>query len=94
MDAGRLESKERADLRETALAWLATGLAFWTKQAAHDDPEARQLVLQTLKRWQKDRSLACVRDQDGLLKLSEMERQPWRKLWDNVDDLLAKVAPR
>jgi len=32
-----------------------------------------------------------VRDADALAKLPEAERETWRKLWADVDALLAKV---
>jgi hypothetical protein len=35
--------------------------------------------------------LAGVRG-DALAKLPEAEREPWKKLWEEVDGLLAKVG--
>ena len=47
---------------------------------------------QRLAHWQQDTDLASVRDQEGLAKLPEDERQQWRRLWDDVAALLVRAA--
>jgi tetratricopeptide (TPR) repeat protein len=93
-DAATLEEKERAGVRMQALDWLQADLALWTKVADNDNPKAREAVQETLKHWQTDADFAGVRDKDALAKLPEAERDPWRKLWDDVDAILVRVEPK
>jgi hypothetical protein len=91
-DADKLDEKERARLRQRALEWLRADLALWTKLAENDNPKARDAVQQTLKHWQTDADLACLRDKDALEKLPEAERDEWRKLWDDVAAVLKRAS--
>jgi hypothetical protein len=36
--------------------------------------------------------VAGVRDADALKKLSAEEQEPWRKMWDDVAELLTKAG--
>ncbi len=91
VDSG-LDDKERARLRSQALDWLRIDLNAWDKRR-RDGPKAGPEIQKTLQDWQKDSDLAGVRDADALAKLPEAEREAWRKLWADVDALLAKVDP-
>jgi tetratricopeptide (TPR) repeat protein len=84
-DAGKVDDKERARLRQLALAWLRADLAAWRR--ATD----RALIQRTLKHWQQDADLPSVRDKDALAKLPAAEQQAWQKLWAEVDALLKKT---
>jgi tetratricopeptide (TPR) repeat protein len=90
-DASSLDEKERARLRAQALDWLRADLTAWDKRR-QDDSKGRLEIQQTLQHWLADPDLAGLRDADALAKLPEAEREPWRKLWADVDALLTKVG--
>jgi tetratricopeptide (TPR) repeat protein len=90
-DADKLDDKEKARLRRQALDWLRADLAAWAKRAQSHQPADLAEVQQTLLHWKEDTDLAGVRG-DALAKLPEAERPPWKKLWDDVDALLAVVS--
>jgi serine/threonine protein kinase/Flp pilus assembly protein TadD len=86
-DADKLDDRDKTRLRRLALDWLKADLTLRAKQSQSD----RVVVQQTLRHWKVDADLAGVRG-DALAKLPEAEREPWKKLWDEVDGLLAKVG--
>jgi tetratricopeptide (TPR) repeat protein/tRNA A-37 threonylcarbamoyl transferase component Bud32 len=90
-DADKLDDKEKARLRRHALDWLKADLALWAKQAQSGQSAHRVVVQQVLRHWKEDTDLAGVRG-DALAKLPEAEREPWKKLWEEVDGVLAKVG--
>jgi hypothetical protein len=92
-DARNLPDKARLMLRRQALGWLCADLALYVQLAQRDEPAAKQAVRQALTRWQQDADLAAVRDKAALDLLPDDERQPWRRLWDDVAALLAGVGP-
>jgi hypothetical protein len=53
--------------------------------------QSRATVQQQLQNWQQDTGLAGVRG-DALAKLPEAERQPWQKLWIEVEALRQRAA--
>jgi hypothetical protein len=63
-------------------------LDVWSKRLEGAQPAERQA---TLLHWQRDADLAGVRDADALKKLSAEEKKAWRKLWDDVAELLNKT---
>jgi Flp pilus assembly protein TadD len=89
-DAG-LDDKERARLRKQALDWLSADLALYTKLTASGPANARSLVQQKLKHWQKDAVLAGVRDQKALARLPAEEQTACTQLWADVATLLKKA---
>jgi tetratricopeptide (TPR) repeat protein len=91
-DADKSDDKERARLRQQALAWLRADLVAWTKLAESDKPAARKAVQAALQHWQDDADLAGVRDKDALENLPEAERDAWRKLWDDVAAVRANAG--
>jgi tetratricopeptide (TPR) repeat protein len=90
-DADRLNAKERARLRQQAVAWLSADLKHWTKQASSDKPGDRVPVREVLNHWQDDPDLAGLRESTALKKLPADERAACQKLWDDVADLLKKI---
>jgi hypothetical protein len=90
-DAGTLEDQERAKLRQQALAWMRSDFEAQSK-GAENVPKTRSTVVQNLRAWQSHRDLAAVRAQAELAKLPEAEREDWRRLWADVDILLAKTC--
>jgi tetratricopeptide (TPR) repeat protein len=90
-DAAELDGAERARLRRQALNWLRADLTAWGKVMLEDDiGKTHPVVIKRLEFWIKDVDLAGVRG-DALAQLPEMERQPWRDLWADVDKLLQKA---
>jgi serine/threonine-protein kinase len=90
-DADTLDDKEKARLRRQALDWLKADLVLRAQQVQSHQPTDRAEVRQKLQHWKVDPDLAGVRG-DALAKLPEAERAPWKKLWDDVDALLATVS--
>lgn len=90
-DARLLPDKVVLMLRRQAFGWLRADLAFYTREAGGKVPVVEQAVRQRLARWHQDADLASVRDPQALDRLSEAERQEWRKLWDDAAALLKKV---
>jgi hypothetical protein len=48
-------------------------------------------VVSALRHWQEDTDLTDVREKIAVAKLPEEERDPWSKLWTDVDALIAKA---
>jgi tetratricopeptide (TPR) repeat protein len=90
-DAARLDDKEKARLRQQALAWLKADLALRTKQQQSGQPADRLDAQQKLKHWQKDSDLAGIRDAIALAKLPAEERAACEKLWADVQALLKRA---
>jgi tetratricopeptide (TPR) repeat protein len=90
-DAGQLDAKERARLREQAITWLRADLTHWAKQARSDKRADRALVQETLRHWQVDADLAGIRTREAIQRLPADERQVCAKLWADVAELLRKV---
>jgi serine/threonine-protein kinase len=91
-DATDLPAEVAVMLRRQALGWLRADLALYAQMASRDDPADKQAVRQRLQHWQQDTDLASVRD--ALDQLPEGERQDWQQLWEDVSQLLRKVASR
>jgi tetratricopeptide (TPR) repeat protein len=89
-DAGGSEERERARLRRQALAWLRADLVVYPRLADKGPTQARALVQQRLANWQHETDLGGVRGA-AVAKLPETERDGWRKLWADVEKLLASA---
>jgi hypothetical protein len=89
-DAARQGDKEKARLRQQALDWLKTDLAHWSRLAQSGKADDRTLVRQILQHWQVDSDLAGVRA-GALAKLPQPERDAWKKLWADVEAVLART---
>jgi tetratricopeptide (TPR) repeat protein len=98
-DADKLDDQERTRLRRQALDWLRADLEAWGGLPDMDPEKARAAatVARVLQAWLADAGFAGVRGSEALVKLPEAERRPWRSLWGDVDDALArtqgKIAP-
>ena len=55
-------------------------------------PGNKEMVAKTMNHWKGDADLAGIRDDAELAKLPEDERAVFRKLWEDVDGLLARVT--
>jgi hypothetical protein len=91
-EATPLSDTEKARWRRQALDWLRADLALWEKQLGGDLPPGRAEALKALRHWRQDPDLAGVRDESALAQLPEAERPAWRKLWAEVEALLAKAG--
>jgi tetratricopeptide (TPR) repeat protein len=91
-DASRLDDRDRARWRRQALDWLQADLAAWKKQLEGDAPQSWTAAQQALRGWQRDAAFAGLRDAVELAKLPEGEREAYRKLWAEVEGLLAKAG--
>jgi serine/threonine-protein kinase len=85
-----------ADRDEAARQLMRQNLAHWPGEAGdvRADDRARQTVRRNLAHWQRDGYLVSVRDGKALDKLPDDERRDWRRLWEDVGQLLRKVELR
>jgi serine/threonine-protein kinase len=93
-DAAKLEEKEKARLRDQAVTWLRADLKVWDQRLTTGKAPDRQAIQKTLRHWQTDGDLAGVRDKAALAKLPQEERRAWRKLWEEVEAVVAKVGQK
>jgi tetratricopeptide (TPR) repeat protein len=91
VDAGKLDEKERAELRKQAIHWLRSELGSWDKFVASGNPNDRKLAREKLTERLRVPDLASIRDKDQLAKLSVDEREACEKLWRDVAALLKKL---
>jgi tetratricopeptide (TPR) repeat protein len=94
VDAGKLEDKERARLRQQALDWLRADLTVYTRDADKGPPNTRRAIQQRLAHWQQDTDLITLRDANALTAIPEKEWAAWQKLWSDVAALLKKVEQK
>jgi hypothetical protein len=90
-DAVSFDAVTRARWRKQALDWLRADLAQWTRQLGSGTPQVRTEVQETLQHWRNDPDLAGLRDEAKLGQLPASEREQCRKLWAEVDALLARA---
>jgi Flp pilus assembly protein TadD len=90
-DADQLDEKEYARLRRQALDWLRADLEAWGSLLNKQPEKGRWVIVRTLRNWQVCPDLAGVRGEKALARLPEIERQPWRELWADVTDTLARA---
>jgi Flp pilus assembly protein TadD/WD40 repeat protein len=87
-DAADLSEERRAVWRRHALAWLRAELVAWRGQLEGATPEKRAEIRKMLADTQVPGDyLAPVRDGDRLDRLDPAERDAWRQLWADVDQL-------
>jgi Flp pilus assembly protein TadD len=79
----------KSGFRRQAREWLAADLAVWSKILATGSPRVRSTVQHAIQAWKIDTALADVRAPDVLAKLPAAEQAEWRKLWAEVERLLA-----
>ena len=63
-----------------------------SKRLEAGKPEDRQLTQAKLQSWQRNTDIATVRDPEALKKLPADDQALWRKLWDDVAQLLKKAG--
>jgi tetratricopeptide (TPR) repeat protein len=94
-DQPRPDQAKRGAWRKQALAWLRADLVTYAKLVEGGPAQARAAVGQRLEHWRQDPDLAGVRDAAALAHLPEAERDRWRRLWAEVEQVLtrARVGP-
>ena len=82
----------------TEVEWLACAdplpMLDWVRVrgVCRPAPQARADVRRALRHWRQDVDLAGVRDPAALAGLPEAEREAWRKLWQEVEAVLARAG--
>jgi hypothetical protein len=71
----------------------------WVDRLKAGDPQleksaakAGPAVAQRMQHWLLDTDFAGVRGVESLAQLLEAERQPWQKLWEEVEALRQRAA--
>jgi tetratricopeptide (TPR) repeat protein len=90
-DQPPLDDRARARWRQQAVAWLRADLATWTKRLDKGTPADRAAVRQEMEHWQRTADLAGLRDAVAVTNLPRAEGDACRKLWADVNGLLARV---
>jgi serine/threonine-protein kinase len=90
-DADKLDAKERARLRQQALDWLRAELTAYRQVMEKSAGKAGPVIAQRMQHWLQDTDFAGMRGDKELAKLPEEERAAWRKLWDDVAEMLAQA---
>jgi tetratricopeptide (TPR) repeat protein len=93
-DADQLNDKERALLRRRALDWLRQDLTWCGERLADGNADAKARIERGLRFWRDDPDLAGVHAKDALAMLPDKEREPWERLWSDVDALLRRLSVR
>ncbi|MGA2256970.1 MAG: hypothetical protein ABSG53_20145 [Thermoguttaceae bacterium] len=89
--AEKSDAPTRAAWRKRALDWLRADLTFWTKMVGAGPAQSATARLY-LTRWQNDPNLASIRDVGAVATLPADEQEAFRKLWDDVRNVLVKVG--
>jgi serine/threonine protein kinase len=93
-DARRLPDKVAGMFRRWAIGWLRDDVTAYAKLAEQNNPAANKDIQQRLAHWRSDADLTSVRDEAALERLPQGERDAWRALWRDVDDLAARLAKK
>ncbi len=93
-DADHLDDKERARLRNQSLAWLRAELDAWRRVLDRQPDKARAVARQKIQQWLSDTDFNGVRGPDALAKLPAAEREPWRQLWADIAETVARAQGR
>ena len=91
-DGAGLSPAERARWRKQARVWLRADLALWGKTLAAGSEQDLALAKRMFTHWQDEPDLAGIRDLKALNKASAQERDECFALWDEVADLLRRIA--
>jgi eukaryotic-like serine/threonine-protein kinase len=90
-DAAQPDDKERARLRQQALAWLEADLALRKKQLKSRQSGQAARARAALAHWQNDPDLAGIRDKGALGKLPAQQQKAFAQLWADVAATLRKA---
>jgi serine/threonine protein kinase/Flp pilus assembly protein TadD len=90
-DADKLDGRERGRLRRQSLDWLRADLDEWRRLLDKEPDKVRSALVPQMQHWLADPDIAGVRGPNASAQLPEVEREPWRKLWDDVANTLARA---
>ena len=93
-DAGQLDAPERARWRKQAIDWLNGDLVLWGKQLESSPPESHTIIRQALRNWQQDAAFASLHNRAQVAEFPMAEQEMCRKLWADIDTLLARIGAR
>jgi tetratricopeptide (TPR) repeat protein len=93
-DTDKLDAKERARLRQQALAWLRADLRAYRQLMENSAGKAGPRIAQRMPHWLQDGDFAGMRGAESLGKLPEAERKEWQQLWEEVEALRQRASPR
>jgi serine/threonine protein kinase/Flp pilus assembly protein TadD len=93
-EAARLTAQERGRWRRQALAWLRADLSLRLRQLEGGRPKDQGEARQRLRQWQWDPDLTGLRAVAAVARLPAGEREAWRRLWAEVQAVLAKAGAR
>jgi serine/threonine protein kinase/tetratricopeptide (TPR) repeat protein len=91
-DADKLDTKERARLRQQALDWLQADLKAYRQEMEKSAGKAGPLIAQRMQHWLQDGDFAGLRGREALARLPEVEHEKWQKLWEEVEVLRRRSA--
>jgi tetratricopeptide (TPR) repeat protein len=90
-DADTPDDRDRGRLRRQALDWLRADLDEWRRLLDKEPDKVRSVLVQQMRIWLGDPDFAGVRGPEALARLPEAEREPWRRLWDDVATTLDRA---
>jgi tetratricopeptide (TPR) repeat protein len=93
-DVDKLDSKERARLRQQGLDWLRADVKAYRLVLEKPQGKAGPAIAKQMQHWLQDDDFAGVRSTDALARLPKAERQEWEKLWQEVNALRQRAAER
>ena len=92
VDAGQLDGIELIDWRKQALQWLRADLEAYSKLLALGDPNERRRAQERLRSWRSEPALAGLRDATAVALLPADEQESCKRLWAEVQAMLAKAG--
>lgn len=93
-DARALPDKVTTMFRRWAIRWLREDLSSYAQVVERNNRDRNKAIQRFLAHWRSDADLASVRDEATLDRLPEGERDAWRALWRDVDELAKRVAEK
>jgi tetratricopeptide (TPR) repeat protein len=89
-DGASLDDDARSHMRKQALEWLRADLALLTRRMESGKPDERAAAQKTLREWQEEKELACVRESAFLAVMPAEDRTPFKQLWSDVATTLGE----
>ncbi len=89
-NAARLDAAQREHWRRMAQEWIRADMELFFFSAGQRSPVQSSLALRRLRRWQRDPTLASLRETDALAQLPPAEREGWQRLWRDLESVLAQ----
>jgi tetratricopeptide (TPR) repeat protein len=94
VDADQLDPQERARLRQQALDWLRADLKAYRQLLEKSQGKDGPTIAKQMQHWLQDDDFAGVRGAEALARLPQGERPEWENLWQEIEALRQRAAPR